>query len=147
MSDIIELHITVDNLGTQGENPTQQNADVANTAVQDATGNTIKWLTVLQSAKQLGKQAGGYFLGNIGLRTGNYLLQEQVNQGLELAGKFAGVVMAFGLGGVAGGVLALAGTAMQTANELYVYNKQREFANIGADLLRQRAGFTAGGNR
>lgn len=147
MSDIIELHITVDNLGTQGENPTQQNADVANTAVQDATGNTIKWLTVFKSAKQLGKQAGGYFLGNIGLRTGNYLLQEQVNQGLELAGKFAGVAMAFGIGGVAGGVLALAGTAMQTANELYVYNKQREFANIGADLLRQRAGFTAGGNR
>lgn len=144
MSDYIELRITVDNLT---ENVVQENGELANKATENSTANTIKWLTVYKNAKSLAQKATGNAISNIGLITGNYALQQQVEQTIGVASRLAGIGMAFAMGGVAGGVMAVAGTAIDMANQVYVYNKERGFANINASHLRERAGFTAGGNR
>ena len=86
------------------------------------------------------KQMVNYSIGNIGNVTGEYQTHRQVNEGINAIGKVANIANAFIVGGVVGGLIAVAGTGINYAlqrNSEIIANRQ---LNNKIDKVRELAG-------
>lgn len=88
----------------------------------------------------IAKQSINYAMTNVGVRTGNYVLQDRINDAVKRIGQAATIGMGFYTGGVAGGFIAIAGLTTQTIFEEISRNEQIRQDNIKSEYLVERSG-------
>lgn len=116
----------------------QQTKDDAKTA--------FKVNVALNTAKRLALQVSNGLINNVGLRTGNYVLQNQLQTGTQMVGKVVSTAVAFIANPVLGAV-AVAGDLISAGFDVYNRNLEIEWTNRSAEQLRRRAGYLSDGNR
>ena len=83
---------------------------------------------------------------SIGSRTGNYVLQDQVQSGVRVAAKIIDVGLAFAINPVVG-ALSLVGEGFGLAFEVAQRNREIMWQNRAASELARRAGYLSDSNR
>lgn len=140
----LEIKITVQNTGGAGGE-----AQAAGVETKEAEDNAKTAFTVNQAlrvAERLSKQIATNVIGSIGTFSGNYVLQERVEQGLNIGTKLVGVGVAFAANPVLGAV-ALVGEGIDLGFQVAKYQRQIQWQNANAAELRRRAGYLSNGNR
>lgn len=140
----LEVNITVQNTGGAGGE-----AQAAGVETKEAEDNAKTAFTVNQAlrvAERLSKQIATNVIGSIGTFSGNYVLQERVEQGLNIGTKLVGVGVAFAANPVLGAV-ALVGEGIDLGFQVAKYQRQIQWQNASAAELRRRAGYLSNGNR
>lgn len=140
----LEVKITVQNTGGAGGE-----AQAAGVETKESEDNAKTAFTVNQAlrvAERLSKQIATNVIGSIGTFSGNYVLQERVEQGLNIGTKLVGVGVAFAANPVLGAV-ALVGEGIDLGFQVAKYQRQIQWQNANATELRRRAGYLSNGNR
>lgn len=88
------------------------------------------------------KQIVNYEISNVGVKTGNYVLQEQINEAVAIIGDLTTVGAGFAAGGIAGGIVAIAGVTTKKIFEEKSRNEAIKHENIESEYLRRRSGNT-----
>jgi hypothetical protein len=128
------------NGGTPSPANVQQEGKPQENPVNGDKNSQAKLATAVQVAKNVGGQALNAAVSNIGLATGNYYKQQEVQQGLQAVNTVAGLVMAAS-NPITFGV-ALAGLAISAGSEMYQQRKQMQNENYVAAQNARRLGFT-----
>ena len=147
MADVVyEIKISglVGGDGTGGSSTTMQDAmlkkDNKSKSTQRATFSTNSLLQGLQGKRSasmvlagaglyVAKNALNNYVQTIGLRTGNYHLQEQIEFGLSIASNIGNSVLGGALaGGVAGAVVGLGKTAIDSIISEYSAGIKRNYS-------------------
>lgn len=123
---------------SEGQPISQQTKDDAKTA--------FKVNVALNTAKRLALQVNNGLINNVGLRTGNYVLQNQLQTGTQMVGKVVNTAAAF-IANPALGALSVAGDLTSAGFDIYNRNLEIEWTNRNAEQLRRRAGYLSDGNR
>lgn len=89
-----------------------------------------------------GKQIVNYSISNVGIKTGNYVTQEQINQTVDIVGDIATIGTGFAAGGWIGGVVAIAGVTTKQVFKELSRNEDIKHENIESEYLRRRSGNT-----
>ena len=89
-----------------------------------------------------GKQIVNYEISNVGVKTGNYVLQEQINQAVEIVGDFATIGTGFMAGGWIGGAVAIAGVTTKNVLKEVSRAEGIKHENIEYEYLKTRSGNT-----
>lgn len=100
----------------------------------------------LSVAKQFSMQITNGVVGQIGLRSGNYVLQERVQTGLNVAQKLIGIGVSFAVNPVLG-TLNLVSEGIGMAFEISARNREIMWQNRSASELARRAGYLSNQNR
>lgn len=86
------------------------------------------------------RQSVQFGLANVGNFTGNYVLQENINQALETLNGVSTIAMGAVSGGWAGAVIATASVALRSVTKEISRRIQYENQDINASMMRQRSG-------
>ena len=86
------------------------------------------------------KQTVNYEISNIGVKTGNYARQAEVNMLMEIVSDASTVVTGFVSGGWIGGGVAIAGVATNRVIGAVAFAEQVRHENYNANFLRERSG-------
>lgn len=100
----------------------------------------VKKAVALTGVASAGKKTLNYLTTRVYPETGNRQLQDNINATKQLASQALSVLGAFALGGVAGGLVAMGGIALDYAlqSATYQYNKQMEATTL--NITRERMG-------
>ena len=82
------------------------------------------------SYRGIGKQIFNYAAGNVGLFTGDYIAQNQINVALEALNDAATIGAGFYSGGWVGGIVAIAGVSTKKVLEAFTDRKK--------DIIQER---------
>lgn len=138
MADTIKIEIEMVGGGAAGGT-----ASEAGIKGETAKGNAELFFT-LDRAKAVGKQFAtqivGAHVGSIGSRTGNYVLQERAQRGLNIAQKAIGIATSFAIN-PALGALNLVSEGIGAAFEYATFVREIEWQNRTAGELARRAGY------
>lgn len=96
----------------------------------------------LNIGMSLGKQAVNTAVSNIGLATGNYYMQSQVQNGMKAVSMAMGLGAAAVSGNIPALIMQIGGMAISAGSQIYQEYKQREHDNYVAAQNARRAGFT-----
>lgn len=123
--------------------------DVAGVKSSTAKENAKTFFS-LDRAKSVGQQFATQIVNrhvsSIGSRTGNYVLQERVQNGLNVASKLIGIGVSFAINPVLG-ALNLVSEGINVAFDVAQRNREIMWQNRSAGELARRAGYLADGNR
>lgn len=136
-------------IGEGGSGQGGQASDVTQPTSQqtkDDAKTAFKVNVALNTAKRLALQVSNGLINNVGLRTGNYVLQNQLQTGTQMAGKVVSTAVAF-IANPVGAVAAVAGDLISAGIDVYNRNLEIEWTNRNAEQLRRRAGYLSDGNR
>lgn len=97
-------------------------------------------------AKQFATQITDRHVGSIGSRTGNYVLQERIQNGLNIAQKMIGVGVSFAVNPVLGG-LNVVSEGINFAFDYVQRKREIMWQNRAASELARRAGYLSNQNR
>lgn len=107
----------------------------------------IKGFAPVAAATSVAKHIFQWQVGLVGRNTGNSLVQEKINYGMQLAGQISSSVGMFGLGAALGNPLMMIAGVTSGINTLIGYAQQREqfnydrnTENVSRALLMERAG-------
>ena len=110
---------------------------------------TIKGFAPIAAATSMAKNIFQWQIGLVGRNTGNSLVQEKINYGMQLAGQIGSSVGMFGLGAALGNPLMMIAGVTSGINTLINYAQQREQFNYertweSRELVyaRERAGMS-----
>lgn len=95
-----------------------------------------------QQVVRTGKSIVTYNLSNVGIRTGNYIAQEQINQAVEIIGDIASIGVGIAAGGPVGGLIAIAGITTKQIFSAISYEEDIRHQNINSAYLAERSGNT-----
>ncbi len=121
--------------------PEQQGAPNKKDPLSAGSSGTAS-TAALHIGMSLTKQAANTAVSNIGLATGNYYKQQQVQDIMQAATTFAGVAMSVASGNIPALIMQVGGMAISAGSQIYQDYKQREHDNYIAAQLARRAGFT-----
>ena len=141
-------NITI-NFTLQGGGDGGQSADNMQPQGRTAQDNRKTAFTVNQAvsvAQQFSSQIVDGYIGSIGSRTGNYVMQEKAQTTMKVVGKIATIGAAFAANWVLG-VVALVGEGISMGFEIAEQNRQIMWQNRNAEQLRRRAGYNSNYNR
>lgn len=96
----------------------------------------------LNIGMSLGKQAMNTAVSNIGLATGNYYMQSQVQNGIRTVSSMIGLGTAVASGNIPALIMQIGGMAISAVSQTYQDYKQRQIENYAAAQNARRAGFT-----
>lgn len=140
MSEIkIKLTVAGGNI-EQGNGNAASDAQPKSKYSQDTAQMAFAVSKAMDVGKQLGRQIINNSVASIGLRTGNYVLQEQLQTNISIAKKTIGVATAF-IANPFLGALALVGEGVDMAYQIRNRNIQLMWQNRQAAELRRRAGY------
>ena len=106
-------------------------------------GNNQAWLaTSMRIAGDIGKQALSNAVSTIGISTGNYRAQAQVERAITASTQLMGYAAMAATGNWVLLGVSLASSAMSAATEQYRQEKEREIQNYTAAQYAQRIGYT-----
>lgn len=97
-------------------------------------------------AKQFATQIVNRHVASIGSRTGNYVLQERVQNGLNIASKLIGIGVSFAINPWLGAA-NLVSEGIDVAFNVAQRNREIMWQNRSASELARRAGYLADQNR
>lgn len=110
---------------------------------------TIKGFAPIVAATSVAKNIFQWQIGLVGRNTGNSLVQEKINYGMQLAGQISSSVGMFGLGAALGNPLMMIAGVTSGINTLINYAQQQEQFNYertweSRELVyaRERAGMS-----
>lgn len=111
---------------------------------QQASKERIAVVSVLATQMVgIAKQSINYALNNVGVNTGNYVLQEQINNAMDVVSDVATIGLGFGAGGIVGGLIAIAGVTTKTVFSEISRNTAIRHENLRNDYLLARSGNSA----
>lgn len=87
------------------------------------------------------KQIVNYEISNVGVKTSNYVLQEQINETMSVLSDLGTVGFGFA-GGWVTGIVAIAGVTTKKVLEEKSRNEAIKHENIESEYLRRRSGNT-----
>jgi hypothetical protein len=93
-----------------------------------------------QAVVQLGKRALSYGSSMVGNVTGNYIMQNKIDNAVAIAGYAGQIGVGFATGGVVGGVVSAIAVAGQIGINAANYEIDRTKANAQANYLMQQRG-------
>ena len=93
-----------------------------------------------QAVVQLGKQTLSYGSSMIGNVTGNYILQNKIDNAVQIVGYAGQIGVGFATGGVVGGVVSAIAVAGQIGMSAVNFEIERTKANAQASYLMQQRG-------
>lgn len=88
----------------------------------------------------VGKQIVNYSINNVGNLTGDYIVQSQINQALDVFSDIATIGTGFATGGWIGGVVAATGVAIKKGVQFFQEEQDIRKANRQSAYLRERTG-------
>ena len=88
------------------------------------------------------KQIVNYNISNVGVKTGNYVLQEQINEVVDVVSDISTIGLGFAAGGPRGGLVAIAGVTTKQIFKEISRNEEIKHQNIESDYLARRSGNT-----
>lgn len=146
MAETLKIEIEMSQSGTGGEDSGVGKAGIKNE--QSKTNAKAFWTynRAVSVAKQFGNQVVNGAVGQIGLNTGNYVLEQRIQKGMNVAQKIAGIGMAFAVNPWLGG-LALVSEGIGAAFSIHAQIKEIEWQNRSASELARRAGYLSNKNR
>jgi hypothetical protein len=103
----------------------------------------VKTALAVNAVKSVAKQAVSAAVSNIGLATGNYYLQSQVEEGVQLVSKGIGIGAAFA-SNVYVGIAAVAMEGVSMLSDYFKQKKEMDIENFAAAQYAKRLGFTVG---
>ena len=106
---------------------------------QQSQEKTSSYL-VGQAVVQLGKRTLSYGASQIGNLTGNYILQNKVDNAVTIAGYIGQIGVGFATGGWVGGVVSTIAVAGQIGISAFNYETDRAKSNAQANYLMQQRG-------
>lgn len=125
--------------------PMQENQPVQEDPVRgDGNKKSTAATVAIHTALNAGKQAGMAAISNIGLATGNNLLQQRVQSTVAVGTKLIGYGTAIVSGNWAAAVAMLASDAIGFVSEMYQADKNREIENYAAEQYARKLGYTNG---
>ena len=113
--------------------------------LQPSTIGKEKIATISLFAHQgisMAKQIVNYEISNVGVKTGNYVLQEQINETMSVLSDIGTVGLGIASGGWVGGIIAVAGVTTKRVLEEKSRNEGIKHENIESEYLRRRSGNT-----
>ena len=124
-------------------------ATVAGNKSSTAKDNAKAFFTfdrAMSVGKQFATQIVNRHVATIGSRTGNYVLEERVQNGLNIAQKAIGIGISFAINPVLG-ALNLVSEGIGFAFDVAERNREIMWQNRSANELARRAGYLSGENR
>lgn len=106
---------------------------------QQSQEKTSSYL-VGQAVVQLGKRTLSYGASQIGNLTGNYILQNKVDNAITIAGYVGQIGVGIATGGWVGGVVSAIAVAGQIGVSAFNYETDRIKSNAQANYLMQQRG-------
>jgi hypothetical protein len=106
---------------------------------QKPTDKTSSYL-IGQAVVQLGKRGLSYGASQIGNLTGNYILQNKVDNAITIAGYAGQIGVGIATGGAVGGIVATIAVAGQIGINAFNYETDKIKANAQANYLMQQRG-------
>ena len=102
--------------------------------------NVAVTTVVAQQMISTGQQIISFQASNIGNFTGNYLLQDNVNEMLDVVGDVTTVALGFVSKGPVGGLVAITGIATKKVFEYISREQQNSFLKMEQDYMIKRSG-------
>lgn len=144
MADTLKIQIEV--TGGVGESSASEVAGIKS----DTAKSNAKAFFTLDRAKSVATQFASQIVdrhvSTIGSRTGNYVLQERVQNGLNVASKVIGIGVSFAVNPILG-ALNVVSEGINIAFEVAQRNREIMWQNRSANELARRAGYLADENR
>lgn len=143
MAKTLKIQIEVSGGGENGESA------VAGIKGNQSKENAKAFFTLSRAtsiAKQFGTQIVDRHVAMIGFNTGNYVLQERVQTGLNVASKLIGIGISFAVNPVLG-ALNLVSEGIGVAFNVAQRNREIMWQNRSASELARRAGYLSNQNR
>ncbi len=137
------------NFTLQGDGNGNATGDSVQPKGQTAKENAKTAFTVSKAmsvVKQFGTQIADGYISSIGSRTGNYVMQERVQNTMSIASKIIGIGTAFIANPILGAV-ALVGEGIGFGFQVAERNRQIMWQNRAAEQMRRRAGYNSNYNR
>lgn len=94
-----------------------------------------------QKAISTTKQLVGTYVNNIGIYTGNYVKQDNIQRDLSTLGEIVSIGAAFAVN-VYAGIAMVAGSALSAVGDYMVLQKQIEIENQRINYIKERNGNT-----
>lgn len=112
------------------------------------TENVALQTIFAQQMISTGKQIISFQASNIGNFTGNYVMQDNVNEMLDVVGDLSTVALGFVSKGWVGGLVAISGIATKKVFEFISQQQQNKILEMERDYLVKRSGnATTNGSR
>ena len=134
---------TINNETPSPSNPKQEGNNSTN-PVKGGSNIQAKLAVGLSLAKGAATQAVNSYVSQIGLMTGDYYGQQQVEQGLSAISKGAGYGIAIGTQNYVAAAAMLISDVTSSVFELRKQRREREIANYEAEQYAKRIGYSEG---
>ncbi len=102
--------------------------------------NTLKKAAVVTGAVAAGTKVLNYVTSRVYTETGNRQLQDNINAAKQVSGQIMSIISGFAVGGIAGGVIAAGGVALDYALQYRSYNFARQQEAQVLSIRQERAG-------
>lgn len=112
---------------------------------QKSSEKTASYL-IGQGVVQLGKRALSYGASQYGNITGNYIMQNKIDNAITIAGYVGQIGVGFAVGGPVGGIVSTIAVAGQIGVSAVSYEIDRAKTNAQANYLMQQRGGLLNGN-
>ena len=143
MADIV-IHFTIDGGGDAV--PVKDEAAQNNKKKKEDAKNAFTLDEARSVAHKIGSTVANNMIGTMGSRTGNYVMQEQMQTAVSFASSAVSVVTSF----VANPYLGIVNLAVQGIGagfNLASYNRTKRWEERAAHELQRRAGYNSNYNR
>lgn len=127
-----------------GEQSGEEQSSGTQSTVQPAslkqTYGTIKKAVAATGALMVTQKAVSYVTSRVYTTTGNRQWQDNINAAKQVGGQIAAIAGGFLAGGVAGGLVAIAGIGMDYLTQLDSYNFAKNLESQVLSISRERMG-------
>lgn len=131
---------TVDGSAPNPASP-QQETNTSNNPVSGDKYGGVKMAVAFQAVKTLGIQGVNAAISNIGLATGNYYMQQRLENGAQAVTSIVSLAVSAAAGSVAFAT-TLAGMAISAGADNYARHRAREIANYEAAQYAKKLGYS-----
>ncbi len=108
--------------------------------------NTLKKVAVATGAVAAGTKVLNYVTSRVYTETGNRQLQDNINAAKQVSGQIMSIISGFAVGGIAGGIIAAGGVALDYALQYRSYNFARQQEAQVLNIRQERAGLASMAN-
>lgn len=143
MAETLKIQIEVSG---GGENGVSEAAGIKGNQAKDNAKAFAALNRGLAVAKQFGTQIVDRHVAMIGLNTGNYVLQDRIQTGINVAQKVIGIGVSFAVNPILG-ALNLVSEGIGVAFDVAQRNREIMWQNRNASELARRAGYLSEQNR
>lgn len=129
-----------DNTDTGMSEQSSESQQAAQPSGMKQTLGTIKKAVAATGALMVTQKAVSYVTSRVYTTTGNRQWQDNINAAKQVGGQIAAIAGGFLAGGVAGGLVAIAGIGMDYLTQLDSYNFAKNLESQVLSISRERMG-------